>query len=212
MKRNLIIVAVVTFACSSGLLLVSCAKEQLITKQKEIEAPSREAVKVEEEEPLVIKEEVTEAATEEEFESAERVRMESLEELERAKKEEAEARAFQEREALEFELESIYFDFDKSSIREEYRPILEKTAVLLKDNTTIHIRIEGNCDERGSPEYNLALGERRADSAKQFLVSLGVSPERIEVISYGEERPLASGDNEEAWAQNRRDDFVIIKE
>jgi len=211
-KRNLIIVTVVTFACSWGLLLVSCAKKQLITKQKEIEAPSREVVKVEEEEPLVIKEEVTEPPKEEEFESPERVRMESLEELETAKREEAEAKALQEREAVKFELESIYFDFDKSSIREEYRPILEKTAVLLKDNTTVHIRIEGNCDERGSPEYNLALGERRADSAKQFLVSLGVSPERIEVISYGEERPLALGDSEEAWAQNRRDDFAIIKE
>ncbi|UCF74065.1 MAG: peptidoglycan-associated lipoprotein Pal [Deltaproteobacteria bacterium] len=152
-----------------------------------------------------------EAAREEEFEAPEEVMVESLEDLEMAKKKEAEAEALQEREVGEFEPEPIYFDFDKSSIREEYRPILEKTGAFLKDNTGVKMRIEGNCDDRGSPEYNLALGERRANSAKQFLVSLGISPDRIEVISYGEERPLASGYSEEAWAQNRRDDFVIVE-
>jgi len=72
-------------------------------------------------------------------------------------------------------------------------------------------RVEGNCDERGTNEYNLALGERRAENAKNFLLSLGISPDRIETISYGEERPLAAGHNEDSWAQNRRDDFVIMK-
>jgi peptidoglycan-associated lipoprotein len=211
-KRDLIIATLAIFACSSVFLLVSCAKKQLITKQNEIEAPSREVARVEEEESRVIKEEVTEAAEEEELERPERVGIESLEDLETAEKQEAEAKALQEREAVKFELDPIYFDFDKSSIKEEYRPILEKTAAFLKDNTTLHISIEGNCDERGSPEYNLALGERRADSASRFLVSLGISPDRIEVISYGEERPLALGHSEKAWAQNRRDDFVIIKE
>lgn len=207
MKRNLIITTVVLFACSSVFLLFSCAKKPLITEEKEIEAPSREVVKVEEEKPPV-REEVMGAAKEEEFERPEEV---MVEDLEMAKKKEAEAKALLEREVGEFEPEPIYFDFDKSSIREEYRPILEKTGAFLKDNTSVQMRIEGNCDERGSPEYNLALGERRANSAKQFLVSLGISPDRIEVISYGEERPLASGYSEEAWAQNRRDDFVIVE-
>jgi peptidoglycan-associated lipoprotein len=206
-KRNLIITTVVIFACSSVFLLFSCAKKPLITEEKEIEAPSREVVKVEEEKPPV-REEVMGAAKEEEFERPEEV---MVEDLEMAKKKEAEAKALLEREVGEFEPEPIYFDFDKSSIREEYRPILEKTGAFLKDNTSVQMRIEGNCDERGSPEYNLALGERRANSAKQFLVSLGISPDRIEVISYGEERPLASSYSEEAWAQNRRDDFVIVE-
>ena len=206
MKRNLILTTVVLFACSSVFLLFSCAKRPLITEEKEIEAPSREVVKVEEEKPPVM-----EAAKEEEFERPGEVMVEGLEDLEMAKKKEAEAKALQEREVGEFEPEPIYFDFDKSSVREEYRPILEKTGAFLKDKTSVQIRIEGNCDERGSPEYNLALGERRGNSAKQFLVSLGISPDRIDVISYGEERPLASGYSEESWAQNRRDDFVIIE-
>jgi peptidoglycan-associated lipoprotein len=73
------------------------------------------------------------------------------------------------------------------------------------------VRIEGNCDERGTNEYNLALGERRANSAKNFLVSLGVAADRIEIISFGEERPRALGHNEDSWSQNRRDDFVLIR-
>jgi peptidoglycan-associated lipoprotein len=71
--------------------------------------------------------------------------------------------------------------------------------------------VEGNCDERGTNEYNLALGERRSDSAKSYLVSLGISPDRVETISYGEERPLAIGHNEDSWSQNRRDDFALIE-
>jgi peptidoglycan-associated lipoprotein len=89
--------------------------------------------------------------------------------------------------------------------------VLREKAGFLKDNPNVRTRIEGNCDERGTNEYNLALGERRAESAKNFLLSLGISPDRIETISYGEERPLAAGHNEDSWAQNRRDDFVIMK-
>ena len=92
----------------------------------------------------------------------------------------------------------------------EYRSVLKEKADFLKDSPDVHIRIEGNCDERGTNEYNLALGERRANSAAKFLISLGISPDRVETISYGEERPLASGYGEGAWAQNRRDDFTVI--
>lgn len=110
-----------------------------------------------------------------------------------------------------FEGEPVYFDFDKSLIKSEYRPVLEGKAKFLRANPHARVRIEGNCDERGTSEYNLALGEGRANSAKQFLVALGISPDRIETLSYGEEKPLASGHNEKAWAQNRRDDFSIIR-
>jgi len=127
-----------------------------------------------------------------------------------AKKKEAEAKLSHERSVAKFEAASIYFDFDKSFIRLEDRNTLKKKAEFMKDNTNIRIMIEGNCDERGTNEYNLALGERRANSAAKFLISLGISPDRIETISYGEERPLALGHGEGAWAQNRRDDFVVI--
>jgi peptidoglycan-associated lipoprotein len=122
-----------------------------------------------------------------------------------------EQRAYRERMAAQVEAESIYFDFDRSFIRSEYRPVLGKKAEFLKEFSEYHVRIEGNCDERGTNEYNLALGERRSDSAKSYLISLGISPDRIETISYGEERPLAVGHNEESWAQNRRDDFVLME-
>lgn len=204
MKRNLIIATLVVFACSSIFLLSSCAKKQVITEEREIKAAPKEVAKVEKEKPPVEKEA--------EIERAKRVRLERLKELESVKKRETEAiEAWQERRAIKFEAESIYFDFDKSFIRAEYRTDLKKKAGYLKDNPNINIRIEGNCDERGTNEYNLALGERRANSAEEFLLSLGISADRIDTISYGEERPLASGHDENSWAQNRRDDFVIIK-
>jgi len=205
MKRNLIVAVLGVFVCSSIFLLSSCAKKQVVTEEKEIKAaPTKEVAKVEKKEPVVEKEK--------EIERADRVRLDRLKELELAKKREAESiEAWQERRAAKFEAESIYFDFDKSFIRSEYRSSLKEKAEYLKDNPNINTRIEGNCDARGTSEYNLALGERRADSAKAFLLSIGISPDRIETISYGEERPLALGYGEGAWAQNRRDDFVIIK-
>ncbi|RLB29389.1 MAG: peptidoglycan-associated lipoprotein Pal, partial [Deltaproteobacteria bacterium] len=119
--------------------------------------------------------------------------------------------AYRERMAAQVEAEAIYFDFDRSFIRPEYRPVLAKKAEFLREFPEYNLRIEGNCDERGTNEYNLALGDRRSDSARNYLISLGISPDRIETISYGEERPLAVGHNEASWSQNRRDDFVLMK-
>jgi peptidoglycan-associated lipoprotein len=119
--------------------------------------------------------------------------------------------AYRERMAAQVEAESIYFDFDRSFIRPEYRPVLAKKAEFLKEFQEYNLRIEGNCDERGTNEYNLALGDRRSDSAMNYLISLGISPDRIETISYGEERPLSVGHNEASWSQNRRDDFLLMK-
>ena len=113
-------------------------------------------------------------------------------------------------ETVEIKLEPIYFDFDKYFIRQDAKKVLNQNAQLLKDNPQVNIRIEGNCDERGTVEYNLALGEKRARSAMDYLVNLGVEPSRISIISYGKEKPLYPGSNEEAWSKNRRDDFVIV--
>ena len=206
MKRNLIIAVLTLFAISSIFFLPSCAKKKLITEEKQIQAPSK-AEKVEKKGPTA--EEIRKA--EEAKRAEEKARLEKLKELEMAKKREAEAKLLShERRVAQFEAKSIYFDFDKSFIRLEDRPVLKEKAEFLKDNPNVRIMIEGNCDERGTNEYNLALGERRANSAAKFLISLGISPDRIETISYGEERPLALGHGEGAWAQNRRDDFVVI--
>lgn len=103
---------------------------------------------------------------------------------------------------------SIYFDFDSSEIRAEYRPVIEAHAEYLAKNSNTTITLEGNTDERGSREYNLALGESRAESVKRQMVLLGASASQIRVVSYGEERPVAEGHNEEAWRLNRRVDIV----
>lgn len=105
----------------------------------------------------------------------------------------------------------VYFDFDKSDVRADQVERIENNADFLKKSSTVRIRIEGNCDERGTNEYNLALGERRAQSAKKYLVNLGVEDARLETVSWGEEKVLLFGHDEISWAQNRRDDFVIIK-
>jgi len=109
-------------------------------------------------------------------------------------------------------LETVYFDFDKSDLRQDARNVLAKNAeTLLKSKQGSNLKIEGHCDERGSAEYNLALGERRAKSAMQYLLTLGVQPERLSVISFGKEKPAVQGNDEEAWAKNRRAEFVLVK-
>jgi peptidoglycan-associated lipoprotein len=104
----------------------------------------------------------------------------------------------------------VYFEFDKFDIQPQYNEMLRQKADLLKQYPSIRVRIEGNCDERGTEEYNLALGGRRARSAHDYLLRLGVSPKQMETISYGESRPAMTGSSEEAWAKNRRDDFQIL--
>lgn len=97
----------------------------------------------------------------------------------------------------------VFFAFDKSDISAEGRATLERQAEWLKRYSNVTVTVEGHCDDRGTREYNLALGERRAAAAKRVLVALGVAPNRISIISYGKERPIVVGDNEQAWAQNR---------
>lgn len=103
----------------------------------------------------------------------------------------------------------IYFDFDQASIRSDQFSRLEKNADYLKNNSSANIIIQGNCDERGTNEYNLALAERRALNAKTYFIELGINEARIRTVSYGEERPLFTEQDEYSWAQNRRDDFIL---
>jgi len=108
-------------------------------------------------------------------------------------------------------LEPVYFDFDKSFIRKDARPALQKAAEYMKKNPDVKIRIEGNCDERGTSEYNMALGDRRAISAKKYLTALGIDANRLSTVSYGKERPTCTEHNEECWQKNRRVDFLLQK-
>jgi peptidoglycan-associated lipoprotein len=105
----------------------------------------------------------------------------------------------------------VYFGFDSSKIEGEQVQRIETNAEFIKKNPSVMIRIEGNCDPRGTQEYNLALGERRAQNAKRYLVNLGVNAEQLNTVSFGEEKLLLFGHDEISWAQNRRDDFVIVK-
>jgi len=107
-------------------------------------------------------------------------------------------------------LGTVYFDLDKSELRTDALDQLKKNTAWLKSNPLFRVRIEGNCDDRGTTEYNLALGDRRAVSVKNYLTKAGVDPGRLETISYGEEHPVDPGHDEAAWAKNRRVDFTII--
>ncbi len=106
----------------------------------------------------------------------------------------------------------IHFAFNRFDLTAQAQNILREKADLMKANPRIRVRIEGNCDERGTQEYNLALGERRARAAFEYLVMLGVNAAQMELLSYGKENPLVGGSGESAWAQNRRDDFKVIQQ
>jgi len=103
---------------------------------------------------------------------------------------------------------SVYYDFDKYDVKDEYKPMIEAHARYLRENGATRMLIQGNTDERGSREYNVALGQRRSESVKRMLLLLGGREDQVEAVSLGEEKPRAAGANEEAWAQNRRSDML----
>ena len=109
------------------------------------------------------------------------------------------------------QLEKVYFDFDSATLSDAARRTLTNNAAVISRNPNVKVRVEGNCDERGSDEYNLAIGERRAKAAAQYLKTLGIGGERISTISYGKEKPAAAGHEEAAWAKNRRDEFTVVR-
>jgi peptidoglycan-associated lipoprotein len=105
--------------------------------------------------------------------------------------------------------ENILFEFDSALLSDQAQQILNSKADYLRSNSDVTVTVEGHCDERGTDAYNIALGERRAESVKNFLVDLGISANRLNTVSYGEERPIATGQNEASWAKNRRAQFMI---
>ena len=114
-------------------------------------------------------------------------------------------------ELFEQNVRDAFFDFNKADIRADARDALTKDAEFLRSYSSVHVTIEGHCDERGSTEYNLGLGQRRAQAAKNYLVSLGISADRIDTVSWGKERPFCTESTEECWQQNRRGHFVMAK-
>jgi peptidoglycan-associated lipoprotein len=158
---------------------------------------------------------VTPGPSREEEEAARRAREAAIAERERSVMEESMRRRFAEQAAAgamsrdEFANQDVHFAFDSFLLDDEAKTVLEKKASWLKSNPSAAVKIEGHCDERGTTAYNLALGERRANAAKQYLTALGVPASRLSTISYGEESPLDPGHNESAWARNRRAHFAV---
>jgi peptidoglycan-associated lipoprotein len=178
-------------------LIMTGGPKKTVVKEEPTTKKSEEAVKKEakEEELARIKEEEAKKAQEKEFEKS----------LVPKKTPGIEGEVFESK-----LLKDIQFDFDKYDIRPTDAGILKENAALLVKFPNVKIQIEGHCDERGTVEYNLALGERRANSAKRYLISLGIPEKRISTISYGKERPSDPGHNEEAWAKNRRAHTIIL--
>ncbi len=187
MKRFLfflIVIVLISFGCEQR--AVTQPEEQ---PQAQKEAPETTRPKAAEKTP----EKVTEQKVPSEVESIEA-------------KGEAE-KALEEKEGM---FKDIHFDFDRYDIEDTYKPDLKAIAAWMTKNSDAKISIEGHCDERGTNEYNLALGDRRAKATKDYLVSLGVRSSRIETLSYGEEKPLCTEHTEECWAKNRRAHFVVL--
>jgi peptidoglycan-associated lipoprotein len=181
--------------CCGALLAGGCAKKELVKGEE----PLPSATKPAETAPAqpAVKEEATQGLPKE-APATQLVKEEPLKETAPAVAESA--------------LEKVYFDFDSYVLSAAARDTLDKNAAyLLKKNPAVKVQIEGHCDERGSDEYNLALGEKRAKAALNYLVTLGVPASRISFISYGKEKPADPGHDEAAWTKNRRDEFVIIK-
>jgi peptidoglycan-associated lipoprotein len=201
MKRNLVVFGLIVLILGLGLILTAgCAKkvvkeaaeEKTATVQKEAAATPAQPAETEEQR-LAREKAMKEAALREE------------QEREKAMAAQAASAAIAEAFA------DVRFDFDKFDLKPEARETLKKAAAYMTASKDVTVVIEGNCDERGTVEYNLALGEKRALSAMKFMVDLGVDKGRIKTISYGKEKPLDPGHTEEAWGKNRRDHFVVTE-
>jgi peptidoglycan-associated lipoprotein len=175
MKKLMMVLVVLAFACGTMLTVSSCAKKQIGTEQavKPSPAPTPAPAPAPAPAPTPSKE--------------------------------------MSQEIRAFEAESIYFDFDKSEIKPEAKAVLEKKAAWLRANPSYKVKIEGNCDVRGTVDYNLALGDRRAKAAQKYLNALGIPMDRMSTISYGKEKPICTEQNEKCWSKCRRDDFKLSK-
>lgn len=216
MERRFVVIRkgfIVILILCLGLILIGCPKKTVVKEDPSIKKAEEVAIERE------IEREKAERAEAErrEKEAKELARIKEEEaKREPAKKEFEESLVAKKTPGIEGEvfeskmLKMIHFHFDKYDIRPEYAEILKENAAVLKKFSTVKIQIEGHCDERGTIEYNLALGERRANSTKRYLLSLGLPADRISTISYGEEKPLDPGHHEDAWTKNRRAAFIIL--
>jgi peptidoglycan-associated lipoprotein len=184
MGKKIVVKVMVLLFVSAMMLTVSCAK-------KTVETDPSAGIQNGSQDGLSAEEIARQKALEEE-----RLREEALRKAIGAEKE-------------KFEMEDIYFAFDSAELVPDARMILKEKADFLTRNSGLTVTIEGHCDERGTTEYNLALGEKRAMSAKKYLQDLGIAEFRLNTISYGEERPAVQGNDESAWSKNRRAHFVI---
>ena len=188
MRKKIWIILALAFIIPGLLFTASCAKK----------AVKDEAAITEDQEAMKAKE------------AAEKARQEELARQQAIEEQRLKDQDMMKQEAKDMFLnEDIHFEFDSSTLTPEAQLILKKKAEWLQNNPGSMSTIEGHCDERGTSEYNIALGDRRATSAKNFLVDLGISASRLTTISYGEERPVDPGKSEEAWAKNRRCHFTI---
>jgi peptidoglycan-associated lipoprotein len=207
-KSLSIIVLILCF----GLILTGCPKKTVVKEEPSV----KRAEELAGEREKAAKLEAERAAKEKEAREKELARIREEEAKKAREKEFGKSLVAKKEPGIEGEvlesklLKDIHFDFDKYDIRSGDAEILKENAALLMKHPTLKIQIEGHCDERGTSEYNLALGERRANSAKKYLISLGMRADQISTISYGEEKPLDPGHNEEAWGKNRRAHTVIL--
>ncbi|MDI6687310.1 MAG: peptidoglycan-associated lipoprotein Pal [Desulfobacterales bacterium] len=194
MRKKLWISLVLLLVIPGVLCIASCAK-------KAVKPDSAEVVSAEDEAAKKAAAEAAKKAEQEELARQRAIEEQRLKE-EQAAREKMAARNM-------FINENIYFDFDKYNLLPVAQQVLQKKADWLSNNPNVSVIIEGHCDERGTNEYNLALGDRRAESARNYLINLGIAGSRLTTVSYGEERPVDSGHDEVAWAKNRRAHFEI---
>ena len=197
-KRMVTLLAVVSMA---ALLAGGCANKEAVKKEEAVV-------------PVAVAEKSEAAKPAEPIEQAKPLEQaKPVEQVKPAQEEVVQAAPDTQKPAVaEIKFETVYFDFDKADLRQDARDVLSKNAeIILKSMAGEKFLIEGHCDERGSAEYNLALGERRAKSAQNYLTTLGVKAENLTIISFGKEKPAVNGNDEAAWAKNRRAEFAIVK-
>jgi len=195
MKKRFLINLTAAFMVFGLVFTVSCAKKQVVSEPTGMSSDSADADAAARAEELARQRAMEEARLAEEA-----ARNKSLTEAEYAQKMASEQ---------SFQSQDVNFDFDSFELSSVAKTILKDKALWLEENANAHVLIEGHCDDRGTTEYNIALGERRAIAAQKYLINLGISESRLSTISYGEERPLDSAATEDAWAKNRRAHFVV---
>jgi len=191
MKKVFVLVLVLVLVLAFGFILISCAQKRVVQPQQPVTPQETKAKAEAKPEQKIPEEKITE------------------QQLAKIETKEVETSKYTEEKGM---FEDIHFDFDKYDIRPDAKPILQSVSDWLIKNKSSRLLIEGYCDERGTNEYNLALGDRRAKAARDYLVAVGVVSSRIDIISYGEEKPLCTEKTEECWQKNRRAHFVVLKE